>query len=60
MNWFPFLAPISVGLGAIIGYFLIKYIALKMGKPFPAMGELMYPMHHKDSKIDKSHRKGKR
>ncbi|SVE61280.1 uncharacterized protein METZ01_LOCUS514134, partial [marine metagenome] len=35
---FPFLAPISVGLGAIIGYFLIKYIALKMGKPFPAMG----------------------
>ena len=29
MTWFPFLAPISVGLGVLIGYFLIKYIAYK-------------------------------
>ena len=59
MNIYPNLAPISVGLGILIGYILIEYIARKMGKPFPGIGELMFPMHHKDSKIDKSHRKGK-
>jgi len=48
-----------VGLGILIGYILIEYIARKMGKPFPGIGELMFPMHHKDSKIDKRHRKGK-
>ena len=59
MNIYPLLAPISVGLGILIGYILIEYIARKMGKPFPGIGELMFPMHHKDSKIDKRHRKGK-
>ena len=59
MNIYPILAPISVGLGILIGYILIEYLARKMGKPFPGIGELMFPMHHKDSKIDKRHRKGK-
>ena len=59
MNIYPILAPISVGLGILIGYILIEYIARKMGKHFPGIGELMFPMHHKDSKIDKRHRKGK-
>jgi len=59
MNIYPILAPISVGLGILIGYILIEYIARKMGKPFPGIGELMFPMHYKDSKIDKRHRKGK-
>jgi len=59
MTIYPILAPISVGLGILIGYILIEYIARKMGKPFPGIGELMFPMHHKDSKIDKRHRKGK-
>ena len=59
MTIYPILAPISVGLGILIGYILIEYIARKMGKPFPGIGELMFPMHHKDSKIDKRYRKGK-
>ena len=59
MNIYPIIAPISVGLGIIVGYILIKYIAKKMGKPFPGIGELMFPMHHKDSKIDKRHREKK-
>ncbi|HJM17048.1 MAG TPA: hypothetical protein QGI59_00905 [Candidatus Poseidoniia archaeon] len=59
MNIYPLLAPISVGLGILVGYVLIGYISRKMGKPFPGIGELMFPMHHKDSKIDKRHRKGK-
>ena len=59
MNIYPLLAPISVGLGILVGYILIEYIARKMGKPFPGIGELMFPMHHKDSKIDKRYRKGK-
>jgi len=57
MNLIPMVAPI---LGTIIGYFLMKYIARKMGKPFPSIGELMYPMHYKDSKLDKRYRKGNR
>ena len=57
MNFFPIL---GVGLGLIIGYFSVKYIAKKMGKPIPGIGELMFPMHHTDSKVDKYHNKGKR
>ena len=60
MNLYPLLAPVSVGIGILLGYFLMKYIAKKLGKPFPGIGELMYPMHHLDSKIDKRYRKGKR
>lgn len=57
MNFFPL---VGVGLGVIIGYFSVRYIADKMGKPIPGIGELMFPMHHTDSKIDKHHNKGKR
>ena len=57
MNFFP---VVGVGLGVIIGYFSVRYIADKMGKPIPVIGELMFPMHHTDSKIDKRHNKGKR
>ena len=58
MNIYPIIAPVSVGIGILVGYLLIKYLARKMGKPFPGIGELMFPLHHKDSKIDKRHRKG--
>ena len=57
MNFFPL---VGVGLGLIIGYFSVRYIADKMGKPIPGIGELMIPMHHTDSKIDKRYNKGKR
>ena len=57
MNFFPL---VGVGLGLIIGYFSVRYIADKMGKPIPGIGELMFPMHHTDSKIDKHYNKGKR
>ncbi|MDG1543922.1 MAG: hypothetical protein P8R34_02985 [archaeon] len=57
MNFFPL---VGVGLGLIIGYFSVRYIADKMGKPIPGIGELMFPMHHTDSKIDKRYNKGKR
>ena len=59
MNIYPIIAPISVGIGILVGYLLIKYLARKMGKPFPGIRELMFPLHHKDSKIDKRHRKSK-
>ena len=59
MNIYPIIAPISVGIGILVGYLLIKYLVRKMGKPFPGIGELMFPLHHKDSKIDKRHRKSK-
>ena len=60
MNIFPLLAPISVGIGILVGYYIIKFVARKMGKPFPGLGELTFPLHHSDSKIDKKYRKGKR
>ena len=59
MNIYPIIAPLSVGIGILVGYLLIKYLARKMGKPFPGIGELMFPLHHKDSKIDKRYRKSK-
>ncbi|SVA44150.1 uncharacterized protein METZ01_LOCUS97004 [marine metagenome] len=32
-----------------------------MGKPLPSLGELMFPLHHTDSKIDQANkRRGKR
>ena len=60
MNLYPLLAPISVGIGIVLGYFLMKYIDKKLGKHFTCIGELMYPMHNLDNKIDKRYRKGKR
>ena len=58
MNLFP---ALGVTLGLIVGYFSIRVIAARMGKPLPGLGELMFPMHHTDSKIDKASKKrGKR
>ena len=56
MNIYPLLAPFSVGAAIFLSYYLMKYIAKKMGKPFPSIGELMFPLHHKDSKLDKRYR----
>ena len=44
MNIYPIIAPISVGIGIFLGYFLMKYIAKRMGKPFPGIGELMFDL----------------
>jgi len=58
MNLFP---VVGVTLGAIIGYILVRMIAVKMGKPLPSLGEIMYPLHHTDSKRDQANkRRGKR
>ena len=58
MNFFP---ALGVTLGLIIGYFLVRVIAARMGKPLPGLGELMFPLHHTDSTEDQaSKRRGKR
>ena len=58
MNFFP---ALGVTLGLIIGYFLVRVIAARMGKPLPGLGELMFPLHHTDSTVDQaSKRRGKR
>ena len=58
MNLFPVL---GVTLGMLLGYLSIRVIAARMGKPLPGLGELMFPMHHTDSKIDQAGKKrGKR
>ena len=58
MNLFP---ALGVTLGLIVGYFSIRVIAARMGKPLPGLGELMFSMHHTDSKIDQANKKrGKR
>ena len=50
MNFYPL---IGVGLGAILSYYIIKILAKRMNKDMPSLGELMYPMHHSDSRRDK-------
>ena len=58
MNFFP---ALGVTLGLIIGYYSVRIIAARMGKPLPSLGELMFPLHHTDSKIDEANkRRGKR
>jgi len=58
MNFFPL---VGVSLGLLLGYISIRYIIYIYGKKAPSIGELMYPLHHTDSKIDKANqRKGKR
>ena len=58
MNLFPL---VGVTLGIIIGYFIVRMVAIRMGKPLPSLGEIMYPLHHTDSKRDKANRRrGKR
>ena len=58
MNLFPL---VGVTLGIIIGYILVRIVAVRMGKPLPSLGEIMYPLHHSDSKRDSTNRRrGKR
>jgi hypothetical protein len=65
MNFYPL---IGIGLGSLISYYIVKILAKRMNKEVPGLGELMYPMHHSDSRRDKINqrkaelvdRKGKR
>ena len=65
MNFYPL---IGIGLGSLISYYIVKILAKRMNKAVPSLGELMYPMHHSDSRRDKinqrkaelADRKGKR
>ena len=57
MNFYPL---IGVGIGTFLSYYILKVLAKRMKKDMPGLGELMYPMHHTDSKIDKRYSKGKR
>jgi len=65
MNFYPL---IGIGLGSLISYYIVKILAKRMNKEVPNLGELMYPMHHSDSRRDKinqrkadiADRKGKR
>tara|TARA_B110001454_G_scaffold187074_1_gene184249 strand:- start:101 stop:298 length:198 start_codon:yes stop_codon:yes gene_type:complete len=65
MNFYPL---IGIGLGSLISYYIVKIMAKRMNKEVPNLGELMYPMHHSDSRRDKinqrkadiADRKGKR
>ena len=58
MNLFPL---VGVSLGIIIGYLIVRMVAIRMGKPLPSLGEIMYPLHHTDSKRNQANRRrGKR
>ncbi len=50
MNFYPL---IGVSLGALLSYYILKNLAKRMKKDMPSLGELMYPMHHSDSRRDK-------
>tara|TARA_B000000565_G_C23711729_1_gene349886 strand:+ start:396 stop:593 length:198 start_codon:yes stop_codon:yes gene_type:complete len=50
MNLYPL---IGIGLGAFLSYYILKMVAKRMNKDMPSLGELMYPMHHADSRRDK-------
>tara|TARA_A100001011_G_scaffold344614_1_gene379725 strand:+ start:303 stop:500 length:198 start_codon:yes stop_codon:yes gene_type:complete len=50
MNFYPL---IGVGIGAFLSYYILKMLAKRMKKDMPSLGELMYPMHHSDSRRDK-------
>ena len=50
MNFYPL---IGITLGAIFSYYILKMLARRMNKDIPSLGELMYPMHHSDSRRDK-------
>ena len=50
MNFYPL---IGVGIGVFLSYYILKTIAKRMKKDMPGLGELMYPMHHSDSRRDK-------
>ncbi len=50
MNFYPL---IGISLGALLSYYIVKNLAKRMNKDMPSLGELMYPMHHSDSRRDK-------
>ena len=50
MNFSPL---IGVGIGTFLSYYILKVLAKRMKKDMPGLGELMYPMHHTDSRKDK-------
>ena len=50
MNFYPL---IGISLGALLSYYILKNLAKRMNKNMPSLGELMYPMHHSDSRRDK-------
>ena len=50
MNLYPL---IGIGLGVFLSYYILKMVAKRMNKDMPSLGELMYPMHHADSRRDK-------
>ena len=50
MNFYPL---IGVGIGTFLSYYILKVLAKRMKKDMPCLGELMYPMHHTDSRKDK-------
>ena len=50
MNFYPL---IGIGIGAFLSYYILKMLAKRMKKEMPWFGELMYPMHHTDSRKDK-------
>ena len=50
MNFYPL---IGVGIGTFLSYYILKVLAKRMKKDIPGLGELMYPMHHTDSRKDK-------
>ena len=50
MNLYPL---IGIGIGVFLSYYILKMVAKRMNKDMPSLGELMYPMHHTDSRRDK-------
>ena len=50
MNFYPLL---GIGIGAFLSYYILKMLAKRMKRDMPGLGELMYPMHHTDSRKDK-------
>ena len=50
MNLYPL---IGIGIGAFLSYYIMKILAKRMKRDMPGLGELMYPMHHTDSRRDK-------
>tara|TARA_B100001989_G_C24462109_1_gene424697 strand:+ start:194 stop:391 length:198 start_codon:yes stop_codon:yes gene_type:complete len=50
MNFYPL---IGIGIGGFLSYYILKMLAKRMKRDMPGLGELMYPMHHTDSRKDK-------
>ena len=44
---------IGIGICAFLCYYFLKMLAKRMKRDMPGLGELMYPMHHTDSRKDK-------